>query len=116
MAAMSHVSRGAMRRQPQQAPDSVSVVLAAVVSAALVTLIGIAIALILTLGSWALAPHSDNVGPDETARLAVGMWLYAQHVPLELNSAFSLGVVPLGLVLIPGLLCYVCGRQLPPPG
>jgi hypothetical protein len=108
---MSHVSRGAVRRQPQQAPDSVSVVLAAVVSAALVTLIGIAIALILTLGSWALAPHSDNVGPDETARLAVGMWLYAQHVPLELG-AFSLGVVPLGLMLIPGLLCYAGGRQV----
>ena len=86
--------------------------LAAAVSAALVTLIGIAIALILTLGSWALAPHSDNVGPEETARLAVGMWLYSQHVPLDLGPNFSLGLVPLGLILIPGLLCYAGGRQV----
>lgn len=91
--------------------DSVNVVMAATVSAVLVAVIGIAVSLILTLGSWALAPHSDTVGPDETARLAVGLWLYAQHVPLQLG-AFQLGVVPLGLMLIPALLCYGGGRQV----
>jgi hypothetical protein len=85
--------------------------MAAAVSAVLVAVIGIAVSLILTLGTWALAPHSDSVGPDETARLAVGLWLYAQHVSLQLGS-FQLGVVPLGLMLIPALLCYGGGRQV----
>ena len=89
----------------------VGVVFAGAVSAALVALIGIALGLIATMGSWALAAHSDEVGPDEVARVSVAMWLYAQHVPLEVGGV-RLGLVPLGLMLIPGLLCYAGGRQV----
>jgi hypothetical protein len=89
----------------------VSVVIAGAVSAALVSLIGIALGLIATMGSWALAAHSDEVGPDDVARVSVGMWLWAQHVPVELG-ALHLGIVPLGLMLIPGVLCYAGGRQV----
>jgi hypothetical protein len=89
----------------------VGVVFAGAVSAALVALIGIALGLIATMGSWALAAHSDEVGPDDVARVSVAMWLYAQHVPLELGGV-HLSVVPLGLMLVPALLCYAGGRQL----
>ncbi len=91
--------------------DSISVAFAAAVSAALVALIGVALAVIVTLGSWALAPHAADTGPDVTARLAVGFWLYAHHVPLDIGPT-SLGLVPLGLLLIPGFLTYAGGRQV----
>jgi len=109
---MSHLQRtGQVRRRPRETSDTVSIVLAGAVSAVIVVVIGIALALIATLGSWALAPHSDDVGPDEVARLAVGVWLYVQHVPLEIGPV-SLGIVPLGLMLVPALLCYAGGRQV----
>ena len=41
----------------------------------------------------------------------MGLWLYAHHVPLELGGV-SLGLVPLGLLLVPGLLTYAGGRQV----
>jgi hypothetical protein len=91
--------------------DPVGTVFAGAVSAALVALLGIAIGLIVTMGSWALAAHADEVGPGEVAQVSVAMWLYAQHVPLEL-AGVHLAVVPLGLMLIPGLLCYAGGRQV----
>lgn len=92
-------------------PDTVSVVLAGAVSAALVALIGIALGLIVTMGSWAMAAHPSDVGPDDAARVSVAMWLYAQHVPVTLGG-LHLSVVPLGLMLIPGVLCYAGGRQV----
>jgi len=91
--------------------DSVSIAFAAAVSAALVALIGVALAFIVTLGSWALAPHAADTGPDVAARVAIGLWLYAHHVPLDIG-AVSLGLVPLGLLILPGLLTYAGGRQV----
>ena len=83
----------------------------AALSAALVALIGIAISLIVTMGSWALAPHAADSAPEDTARVAVGFWLYAQHVPLDIGS-ISLGLVPLGLLAFPALLAYAGGRRV----
>lgn len=91
--------------------DTVNTTVSAAVSAALVALIGVAIALIVTMGSWALAPHTTDIGPDTTARVAVGLWLYAHHVPLELGPV-PLSLVPLGLLLAPALLTYAGGRQV----
>ena len=91
--------------------DAVSVVLAGAVSAALVAVIGIALGLIVTMGSWALASHSSDVGPDDAARVSVAMWLYAQHVPITIGG-LHLSVVPLGLMLVPAALCYAGGRQV----
>jgi hypothetical protein len=89
----------------------VSVVLAGVVAAGLIALIGIAIALIATMGSWAISAHSADVGPDDAARVSVAMWLYAQHVPVTI-AGVELGVVPIGLMLVPAALCYAGGRQV----
>jgi hypothetical protein len=118
---MSTFARGSTRstsgsptrssNRPTHQPDTVSIVLAGVVSAALVALIGIALGLIVTMGSWGMAAHPSDVGPDDAARVSVAMWLYAQHVPVTLGG-LHLSVVPLGLMLIPGVLCYAGGRQV----
>ncbi|MCZ3387518.1 MAG: DUF6350 family protein [Actinomycetia bacterium] len=91
--------------------DSVSVAFTAALSAGLVALIGLALSFIVTLGSWALAPHASETGPDAVARVAVGLWLYTHHVPLNIDGV-PLGLVPIGLLLIPGLLAYAGGRQV----
>ena len=93
------------------AGDALSVALSAAVAAGLVALIGIALSLIITVGSWSLAPHTADSGPDGASRLAVALWLYAHHVPLEIDG-LSLGLVPLGLLLLPGALAYAGGRQV----
>ena len=113
MTTSSRRARSVTRSAPATARhhDSVSVAFAAAVSAALVALIGVALAFIVTLGSWALAPHAAETGPDVAARVAVGLWLYAHHVPLDIGTV-SLGLVPLGLLIIPGLLTYAGGRQV----
>ena len=109
--------RSSAKARPRSRPpagdrqDPVNVALAAALAAGTVALIGIALALIVTLGSWALAPHAAETGPDVAARVAIGLWLYAQHVPLEIGTV-SLGLVPLGLLVIPGALTYAGGRQV----
>lgn len=91
--------------------DSVSVAFASAVAAGLVALIGVALALIVTLGAWALAPHAAETGPDTAARVAVGFWLYVHHVPLDIGTV-SLGLLPIGLMVIPFFLAYAGGRQV----
>ncbi len=81
------------------------------VTAALAAVIGIAIALILGVSSWALAPHAAETGADTPARLSVMVWLAAHHVPIDLPAG-TLGITPLGLLLAPGAICYAGGRQL----
>lgn len=93
------------------AGDALSTSIAAATAAATVALLGIAISLIVTVGSWSLAPHTADTGPETASRLAVALWLYAHHVPLEIGDV-SLGLVPLGLMLLPAVLAYAGGRQV----
>ena len=87
--------RSSAKARPRSRPpagdrqDPVNVALAAALAAGTVALIGIALALIVTLGSWALAPHAAETGPDVAARVAIGLWLYAQHVPLEIGTCWA---------------------------
>ena len=91
--------------------DTTTVVLHTLGTALLAAALGVAIALVLGVSSWALAPHSAETGPDTPARLSVMAWLAAHHTPIDL-SAGTLGLTPLGLLLLPGVLCYAAGRQL----
>lgn len=122
---MSSRDRGRARPAPGRPPsarraapaagsgagDALGAALSAAVAAGLVALIGVALSLIVTVGSWSLAPHTADTGPDTASRVAVALWLYTHHVPLEVGG-FTLGLVPLGLVLIPGALTYAGGRQV----
>ena len=93
------------------AADVGTVVSHAVGAALLAAVIGLAIALIVSVGTWALAPHGSGTGADASVRLAVLGWLLSHHVAIDVPVGV-LSLTPLGLVLLPGLLCYAAGRQL----
>jgi len=90
--------------------DYASLTTAACANAALAAVIGVAIALIIGLCTWALAPHAADSSPEGAVRIAAGMWLLAHHVPLDLPSG-ELALTPLGFMAVPGLLLFVAGRQ-----
>ncbi|MGH8879871.1 MAG: cell division protein PerM, partial [Stackebrandtia sp.] len=74
--------------------------------------IGLAVLVILTLIGWIAAPHS-SVGQDlpSVFRTAVQVWLVAHQTGFEIAGG-SIGLLPLGLVVLPGLLIYRSGRWL----
>ncbi len=100
-------------RTPSRKPhtDVVTLTVNACATGALAALLGVAIALIVAVGAWALAPHGADSSPEGALRLAAGMWLLAHHVPLDLPTG-SLGLTPLGLMVVPGALLFAGGRQM----
>jgi Family of unknown function (DUF6350) len=75
---------------------------------------------LLALAGWIAAPH-DGVGLPGVLRTAADLWLVGHHVGFVLHSAGSIGgagkvaggrigMLPLGLVLLPGALLWVAGR------
>ena len=54
---------------------------------------------------WIAAPH-DGVGLPAVLRTAAALWLVGQHVGFTLRGAGRIGMLPLGLVLLPGALLW----------
>jgi len=100
-------------RAPSRRPrtDVVTLTANACGTGALAALLGVAIALIVAVSAWALAPHGSDSSPEGALRLAAGMWLLAHHVPLDLPTG-SLGLAPMGLMLVPGAILFAGGRQM----
>ncbi|MDA8370038.1 MAG: DUF6350 family protein [Nocardiopsaceae bacterium] len=74
--------------------------------------IGLAVLMTLTLIGWVAAPHDafgDDV--DDVFRTAVQAWLVGHHVGFAIPGG-QITVLPLGLVVLPGLLLYRSGRWL----
>ena len=74
--------------------------------------IGLAALITLTIAGWVAAPH--DAFADEIAELlqgAVLAWLVGHLVPFGTESA-QISLLPLGLVLLPGILLYRTGRWL----
>uniref|UniRef100_UPI00036F8B05 cell division protein PerM n=1 Tax=Nocardiopsis kunsanensis TaxID=141693 RepID=UPI00036F8B05 len=74
--------------------------------------IGLAALITLTIAGWVAAPH--DAFADEIAELlqgAVLAWLVGHLVPFGTESA-QVSLLPLGLVLLPGILLYRAGRWL----
>uniref|UniRef100_UPI00037BD6EA cell division protein PerM n=1 Tax=Nocardiopsis xinjiangensis TaxID=124285 RepID=UPI00037BD6EA len=74
--------------------------------------IGLAALITLTIVGWVAAPH--DAFADEIAELlqgAVLAWLVGHLVPFGIESA-QVSLLPLGLVLLPGVLLYRAGRWL----
>ncbi|GAA3765871.1 hypothetical protein GCM10022402_48880 [Salinactinospora qingdaonensis] len=66
----------------------------------------------LTLIGWVAAPRAtfgESVG--DVFRVAVQAWLVGHHVGFAVPGG-SVGMLPLGLVVLPGLLLYRAGRRL----
>ncbi|HVQ87825.1 MAG TPA: DUF6350 family protein [Actinomycetes bacterium] len=106
--ATSQRPRSSSRRQHT---DVVTLTANACGLGALAAVVGLSIVLIVTIGTWALAPHGPDASPQAAVRLAAGLWLLAHHVPLDLPTG-PLKLMPLGLMLLPVAMMYAAGRQL----
>jgi Family of unknown function (DUF6350) len=86
-------------------------VVSGALAACAVTVTGLVIFVPLMLAGWIAAPHA-GLGLPGVLRTATGLWLAAHHVAFALRGAGRIGMLPLGLVLIPGCLLWRAGRWL----
>ncbi len=93
-------------------PDRARQVLIAGARAAVVSAgIGLAAVAVLVLIGWIAAPHI-GIGLSEALRAAVVFWLVAHHAGVQVHGAGRIGMLPLGLVLLPGVLLWRAGRVI----
>jgi hypothetical protein len=78
-------------------------------AAGVVMVTGLVILTPLVLVGWIAAPHA-GLGLPGVLRMASALWLAAHHVGFALRGAGRIGMLPLGLVLIPGSLLWRAGR------
>ena len=72
---------------------------------------GLAVLITLTAIGWITAPHVGiGSGLGGVLRTAAMLWLVAHHVGFTVRGAGRIGLLPLGLVLLPGALLAVAGR------
>ena len=69
---------------------------------------------LLVLAGWIAAPHA-GVGLTGVLRTAADLWLVGHHVGFALHGTgrigdARIGMLPLGLVLLPGALLWIAGR------
>ena len=70
---------------------------------------GLAVIILLVLVGWIAAPHA-GLGLPSVLRTGTVLWLVAQHVGFTLRGTGRIGMLPLGLVLLPGALLWRAGR------
>jgi hypothetical protein len=72
---------------------------------------GLAVLVTLTAIGWITAPHVGiGTGLGGVLRTAALLWLVAHHVGFTVRGAGRIGMLPLGLVLLPGALLVLAGR------
>ena len=81
----------------------------ALAAAAVVTGTGLAAVTMLVLIGWIAAPHAGT-GLPAVLRTAAALWLVGQHVGFTFRGAGRIGLLPLGLVVLPGALLWRAGR------
>ena len=86
-------------------------VVSGALAASAVTVTGLVILTPLVVAGWIAAPHS-GLGLPGVVRTATCLWLAAHHVEITLSGAGRIGMLPLGLVLLPGVLLWRAGRWL----
>jgi Family of unknown function (DUF6350) len=70
---------------------------------------GLAAITMLVLAGWIAAPHA-GLGLTGVLRTAAALWLVGHHVGFTLHGAGRIGMLPLGLALLPGALLWRAGR------
>jgi hypothetical protein len=80
-------------------------------AASVVTVTGLVILTPLVVAGWIAAPHTA-LGLPGVVRAATCLWLAAHHVEITLSGAGPIGMLPLGLVLLPGALLWRAGRWM----
>jgi hypothetical protein len=74
---------------------------------------GLAVLVLVTLVGWITAPHVGvGNGLPGVLRSAGLLWLGAHHVEVTVRGVGRIGLLPLGLVLLPGALLERAGRWL----
>jgi len=79
------------------------------VAAAVVVASGLAAVTVLVLIGWIAAPHA-GLGLPAVLRSSAALWLVGQHVGFSYHGAGRIGLLPLGLVVLPGALLWRAGR------
>jgi hypothetical protein len=79
------------------------------IAAVVVTATGLAALTLLVLVGFVAAPHA-GFGLPAVLRTAAVLWLVGHHVGFAFRGAGRIGMLPLGLVLLPGLLLWRAGR------
>jgi len=93
-------------------PDGIGRLLAAGASGACTAAgIGLALLTVLVLAGWIAAPHV-GLGLIGVVRTAAVLWLVAHHVTVQVHGAGRIGMLPLGLVALPGALLWRAGRSV----
>jgi hypothetical protein len=99
-----------MTAQPKQRPTRPLVVTGGIAACAAAAS-GLAVLTTLTAIGWITAPHVGiGAGLGGVLRTAALLWLIAHHVGLTVHGAGRIGLLPLGLVLLPGALLALAGR------
>ena len=70
---------------------------------------GLAVATLLVLAAWIAAPHVGD-GLTSVMRAAAVLWLIGHHVGFTSRGGVRIGMLPLGLALLPGALLWRAGR------
>src|SRR5580658_8976559 len=74
---------------------------------------GLAVLATLTLIGWITAPHVGLGGGLAGALRSAGLlWLVAHHVEVTVHGVGRVGLLPLGLVLLPAVLIERAGRWM----
>ena len=93
-------------------PERLRKLLAAGASAACTAAgIGLAVVTMLVLAGWIAAPHF-GLGLIGVIRTAAVLWLVGHHVTVQVAGAGQIGMLPLGLVALPGALLWRAGRAV----
>ncbi len=79
------------------------------IAALAVTGTGMAVVTLLVLIGFVAAPHA-GFGLPAVLRTAAMLWLVGHHVGFTFRGAGRIGLLPLGLVVLPGLLLWRAGR------
>jgi hypothetical protein len=71
---------------------------------------GLAVLTLLAGIGWIAAPHASvGSGLSGVVRTAIQLWLVGHHVGFDLRGTGQVGLLPLGLVLLPGALLWRSG-------
>jgi Family of unknown function (DUF6350) len=98
------------RSGPKQRPSRPLVVTGGIAACAAAAS-GLAVLTTLTAIGWITAPHVGlGSGLGGVLRTAALLWLVAHHVGVTVHGAGRIGLLPLGLVLLPGALLALAGR------
>lgn len=79
------------------------------VAACVVMAGGLAVVTLPVVVGWIAAPHAGS-GLPAVLRTAAALWLVGHHVGFTFRGAGRIGLLPLGLVLLPGALLWRAGR------